>query len=178
MRRFGPRLLFLLAGLAGLSCSDHGLSPAASEPVSGLSGRITFTGAWPDSTKDVVLVVSKKYPEGITDRDGLIAFVLQNFLSGGIQLCDTIPANADTYDYHIRLQPGVYEWVFVIWFPDTPDYLYGVKELGAYYRNPDLQTRPSAVEIIDGVTYDRINISADFANVGRELPFFRPGRKR
>ena len=111
MRRFVPRFLFFLAGLAALSCSDHGLSPAASEPVSGLSGRITFTGAWPDSTKDVVLVVSKKYPEGITDRDGLIAFGLQNFLSGGIQLCDTIPRNAALYDYHIRLQPG--DTVFV-----------------------------------------------------------------
>jgi hypothetical protein len=173
------RALPFVLGLALLSCSqDHGLSPTAAEPGSGLRGRITFTGVWPDSTRDVVLVVSKKYPSGVTDRDALLGFVLENFLNGNILLCDTIPKFSPTYDYHISLQPGTYEWVLVIWFPDIPEYLYGVKELGAYYQNPSLQTAPSAVEIIDGVTYDRINIAADFANVGRELPFFRRGVKR
>jgi hypothetical protein len=173
------RGLFCVLGAALLSCSpDHGLSPTASAPGSGISGRITFTGAWPDSTRDVVLVVSKKYPAGVTDRDGLLGFVLENFLNGNILLCDTIPRSSATYDYRVSLQPGTYEWVLVIWFPDTPEYLYGVKELGAYYRNPALQTTPSPVEIIDGVTYDRIDIPADFANVGRELPFFRRGRGR
>jgi hypothetical protein len=170
------RALPCFLGLALFSCAlDHGLSPNTAEPGSGIRGRITFTGSWPDSTRDVVLVVSKKYPSGITGRDALYGFVLENVLNGNILLCDTIPEFSATYDYHVSLQPGTYEWVLVIWFPDIPEYLYGVKELGAYYQNPNLQTVPATVKIIDGVTYDRIDIKADFANVNRELPFYRRG---
>ena len=60
------------------------------------------------------------------------------------------------------------------WFPDIEDYFFGVKELGAYYSGDT--DEPTAVNVIPGTMIEGIDINADFANVDRDTPFFRPGR--
>jgi hypothetical protein len=153
------------------SCyKGHGLDPTAPESGSGIQGKVIFKGGWPDSTNQVLVIVSKTYPKGITSRDSMLAFVVQNLTNGNIVIGDTIPNFIDAYDYRVSLQPGRYEWVLVAWFPKE---ILGVKELGAYYRNPEKLSLPSSIEVLPGVVIQGLNIIADFGNLNRVLPFFR-----
>jgi len=166
------KLLFLILALFLISCyRGHGLSPLVEETnVSGISGRVTFIGTWPDSTKEVRVAVLKNYPEGITDPDSLIAFVIGNLVA----FSDTIPRFVDHYDYQLSLNPDIYAWVMVVWLPDIPFYLLGAKELGAYYGLSYGQSKiPTQVTVIPGATTGNINIIANFANLNRKTPFFK-----
>jgi len=166
------KLLFLIFVLFLTSCyRGHGLSPLVEETnVSGISGRITFIGTWPDSTKEVRVAVLKNYPEGITNSDSLIAFVIGNLVA----FSDTIPRFVDHYDYRLSLNPDIYAWVLVVWFPDILFYLFGAKELGAYYGIGYGQSKvPTPVTVIPGAVTRDINIIANFANLNRETPFFK-----
>jgi len=147
----------------------HGLNPNPQDSnFTGIRGHITFIGTWPDSTKEVRVAVLSQYPRGITHPDSLMGFVLQNLVA----FSDTIPRFVQSYDYELPLEPGTYEWVLVAWFPDIPLYLLGVKELGAYYRNPG-SSIPMPVRVLPGVAVEGIDIVADFQNVFRQIPFFK-----
>jgi hypothetical protein len=170
------RFLFSCVLLQFFSCyQGHGLSPTAPDSGSGIKGRVYFKGTWPDSTNRVFVIVSKTYPKGITDRDSLLAFVLQNLNNGNILIGDTVPNFVGTFDYQVSLQPGRYEWVLVAWFPAD---LFGVKELGAYYRDPGDQILPTPIDVIPGVVIEGLNIEADFVNVKRTIPFFKTSGKK
>ena len=112
------RLIFIgFLALTGACYRGHGLSPTGSSALSsGISGRITFTGTWPDSTREVRVAVLRSYPQGMTQPDSLVAFVIMNLASAS----DTIPRNTRSYDYQLALEPGIYAWVLVAWFPDIP----------------------------------------------------------
>lgn len=164
-------LLSLACLILHLSCyKGHGLSPTAEEGnASGIQGRITFVGTWPDSTKEVRVAVLKRYPQGMTDADSILSFVIENLAA----YSDTIPRYVDAYDYTFNLEPDVYAWVLVVWFPDIPLYFFGVKELGAYYQNPEQTDLPTPVNVVRGIITPGIDITADFANLDREIPFFK-----
>jgi hypothetical protein len=158
-----------------ISCiKGHGLAPLApdSGSATGIRGKIVFTGNWPDSTKEVRVAVLKSYPAGLTDRDSLMAFVLTNLVAFG----DTLPRFKDACNYQIALSPGTYGWVLVAWFPNTPQYIFGVKELGAFYRSTGSQTQPSPVHVLTGVMMDGIDMTADLSKVKRSVPFFKTVR--
>jgi hypothetical protein len=162
-------LLFILLIIS--SCyHGHGLSPPGNIP--GIRGRITFMGTWPDSTKEVTIVVMKSYPKGISDTDSLLQFVMTAIIKGELIQGEPVPENVDHYDYELYLEPDDYEWILVTWFPDIPDYLFGVKELGAYYKNPLKQELPSSVTVFPDIMTSGIDIIADFDNINREIPFF------
>jgi hypothetical protein len=73
------------------------------------------------------------------------------------------------------LQPGTYEWLMVAWFPKD---IFGVKELGAYYRNPGKQNLPTPIDVLPGVVIQGLNIEADLRNIEREIPFFKAEKRR
>jgi len=143
----------------------HGLSPP--QGISGIRGRITFTGTPPDSTKEVWIAVLKEYPHGITDINQIFMFVISNLV-----VSDSVSTTENTYDYELEVKAGHYEWVLVVWFPDQEDYLFGAKELGAYYANPD-DPFPTPIEIPSNEIVDGIDIVADFENVNNEQPFYK-----
>ena len=143
----------------------HGISPP--QGVSLIRGKITFTGTPPDSTKEVWIAVLKKYPSGIDDTNQLFLFVLSNLV-----ISDSIPSNVPEYDYELEIKPGQYEWVLVVWFPDIEDYLFGAKELGAYYFNPD-DPLPTPIDAPRNEILEGIDIIADFGNVNNEEPFYK-----
>ena len=164
-------LFFIICTLLVTACyKGHGLSPTT-EAIgsSGIRGRITFTGTWPDSTKEVRVAVLKQYPKGMTDPDSILAFVINNLAS----FSDTIPRFSDYYDYELALEPDLYAWVVVIWFPDIPLYFFGVRELGAYYQDMIQTEYPTPVNVVPGMMIEGIDIIADFANLNRQSPFFK-----
>ncbi|MFC1568866.1 hypothetical protein ACFL4L_01405 [bacterium] len=167
-------VILLIISLLIFACHEgHGLSPTGEDAAasSGISGTITFVGDWPDSTLTVNVIVSKTYPQGMTDPDSLNNFVVGEYLTGNILLGDTIPKFVMQYDYTFNLKPDEYEWILVAWFPDIENYLYGVKELGAYYM--DSEEIPEPVYIPPGEIVENINMIADFSNVHNEIPFFK-----
>ena len=170
MSRTGFAFLSFLILLSASCYKGHGLDPSAPESGSGIQGKVIFKGDWPDSTNQVLVIVSRTYPAGMTDRDSMLAFVVRNLTSGSIVIGDTIPKFSGTYDFKVDLQPGMYEWVLVAWFPED---ILGVKELGAFYRDPQKQTLPSSIEVLPGVVVQGLNIVADFANIKRSVPFFK-----
>ncbi len=162
---------FIFSFLLLASCyHGHGLSPPGN--ISGIEGKVVFIGEWPDNTKEVWVVVLKEYPKDITDEAELFQFVLNNFVDS-----TAIPLSVDQHDYQIILDPGVYGWILVAWFPNIDIWFLGVKELGAYYINPEFQTIPTPIEVEEGVLIGGIDIVANFANINRELPFFKPRGK-
>lgn len=166
--------IVVLAGLLLACYKGNGLSPASSQDdSSGIQGHVTFSGVWPDSTLEVQVAVFKNYPQGISNTDSLLVFVINAYIGGELFLGDTIPKFSSEFDYFMPLDPDTYAWVLVIWYPDIQDYREGVKELGAYYSGPENTDLPSPVRVMPGVVTPNIDIKADFSNVYRELPFFR-----
>ena len=168
--RFKSFLFIAILSLFTSCYKGHGLSPTAEQrDTSGIRGTITFTGTWPDSTKEVRVAVLRQYPQGMNDPDSLLGFVISNLAAFG----DTVPRFVDHYDYNLPLEPGIYAWVLVIWFPDIEAYIFGVKELGAYYRDPLDMAIPTPVNVVAGIITPGIDITADLANIDRETPFFK-----
>lgn len=164
-------IFILIISALALSCyKGHGLSPTAlGDNATGIRGTITFQGEWPDSTKEVRVAVLRQYPRGISDNDSLMAFVITNLVANS----DTIPRGSETYDFAMQLEPDVYAWIIVAWFPDIPLYFLGVKELGAYYRDPDDMEIPTPVSVVNGIMTEGVDIIADFENIHNERPFFK-----
>ena len=160
-------ITFLCGLMLLLSCyKGHGLS--ATEQQGTIRGRITYEGAWPDSTKEVRLVVLGAYPEGIADQGAIIAFILQNL----VVMSDSLPLFVDHYDYELSCPPGSHAWLVLAWFPNTDNYLYGVKELGAYYASGPSQGDPAPVEVYANEITDHTDIHADLSNIDNTFPFF------
>ena len=154
-----------------ISCyQGHGLDPPGD--TAGIQGRITFLGTWPDSTKEIRIIVMKNYPKGMTDTDSLMQYVLTAILKGELISGEPLPLFVDHVDYELPLDPGEYNWVLVAWFPDIPDYFLGVKEIGAYYQNPKEQDLPTPISVIQDVMTDGIDIIANLEYIHNEIPFF------
>lgn len=150
-KRFGIGLAVWLSLWLAFSCTDHGLEPV----TEGISGRITYVGAWPDSTEWVRLAVFKKLPASALD-------ILRN----PPVFSDTLPRFVGTYDYTlIPLDPGRYEWVVLAWKPKkrfaTSDFS-GLDTLGMY-TDPNNPRIPRAIEVPRQQLLSGINIVADFS---------------
>ena len=155
-----------IAWITVTSCYEgHGLDPT---DRSGIRGTIHFEGQWPDSTKEVRLAVLKSYPEGLSDPGEIFIFVLNNL----VKFSDPIPLYVPEYKYEVELDPDLYGWILVAWFPETETYIMDVKELGAYYKSGVVEELPTPVLVPSGEMVDGIDIIADFANVYNETPFF------
>ena len=152
----------------------HGLEPVDdNEAGSGITGRVTFVGEWPDSTREVRVAALRHYPTGITDSLALLNFMMDAFLTGDMVFGDTLPRFVDQADYQLDLQPGDYAWVVAAWFPDIDGYLAGVKELGAYTGTTLETDPPQTVTVKSGRTTAAVDIRADFAHVKNNKPFFK-----
>lgn len=139
------------------ACTDHGLEPIRE----GISGRITYVGAWPDTTEWVRLAVFKKLPPSVFDIP----------LNPPV-FSDTLPRFVSSYDYTLTLAPGTYEWVVLAWKPKkqfaSSDFS-GLDTLGMYSNasNPSAP-RAIAVPIKDLLT--GVDIVADFARLSPPSP--------
>ena len=152
-KRTGNGLACLMLLFLTFSCDgvDHGLPPV----TEGISGKITYTGNWPDSTEWVRVAVFKKLPANALD-------ILRNPPA----FSDTLPRFVGSYDYTlIPLDPGHYEWVVLAWKPmkkfSTSDFS-GLDTLGMYAA-PNEPKTPLPIEVGSGQLLTGIDIRADFS---------------
>lgn len=148
----------------------HGLEPPSGQP--GIDGQVTLRGNPPDSTQQIVMVALRHFPHGVTETQALISFMTQAYLTGNMILGDTLSRFTPVQEYHLDLEPGVWEWIVVAWFPRIDNYLTGVKELGAYTGSADETATPLSVTVPEYGRLEDIHIHADLAHVHRNLPFF------
>ncbi|MDZ7265988.1 MAG: hypothetical protein ONB48_01470 [candidate division KSB1 bacterium] len=139
------------------ACTDHGLAPIRE----GISGRITYVGAWPDTTEWVRVAVFRKMP----------ASVFEIALNPPV-FSDTLPRFVSTYDYTLTLAPGTYEWVVLAWKPRkkfaSSDYS-GLDTLGVYSRDGSF-TAPASVTVPGKKMLTGVDIIADFARLSPPSP--------
>ena len=148
-----PLALLLILSFAA-SCDDHGLAPPS--PYEGIAGRITYKGAWPDTTEWVRLAVFKKLP----------ATVLDIPLNPPL-FSDTLPRFVDSHDYQLDVPPGTYEWVVLAWKPlkrlPASDFS-GLDTLGMY-AVPGTLDQPRAISVPEEGQLSGVDIEADFARL-------------
>lgn len=147
----------VVALVLGTACSDHGLEPLHE----GISGRITFVGAWPDTTEWVRFAVFKKLPATVFDIP-----INPPLFS------DTLPRFVSTYNYEMTVPAGTYEWIVLAWKPKkqnaTSDFS-GLDTL-AMYAQPGTQRVPLAITVPSQRLLTGIDIVADFAVLSPPSP--------
>ncbi len=160
-----------IVGALILTCKvDHGLAPINED--TGLTGTITFVGAWPD-TLDILdlsaLGLGKLFgvvanPDYLSPDSLTLNEVIDIYLNhpARLELLDydslyeLLPDNPDTVEINYRIAPletGTYEWVFFLIVPSDFDFATEADSLGkylfaTYYEFGD-STGPGSVEVTD-----------------------------
>lgn len=131
--------------LGGIGC-DHGLD--ATPPATGIAGRLTFVGAWPDEVGEVAVAVYQEVPRELSDFFNLIG-------------ADTeVRLGEQSYDFFVSLEAdGVYRWVVVAWRKKDSFWDFS-SLLGCYYVAGD--TLPTPVAVRRGEITRDIDITVDF----------------
>jgi len=95
-------LCSVILWLSVVSC-DHGLQATPPGPT-GISGRVSFIGTWPNEVEQVAVAVYRETPQKLEDFFALAG-------------ADTeVGLGAANYDYFVPIEAdGVYQWVVVAW---------------------------------------------------------------
>jgi len=161
--------LALLFILFILGC-DKGIEPIEEQGYGHFSGRVTFTGDWPEGIKRTHVVVFKNMIQKSDD------FFPPNFSF----VVDSIPYGSSVFEYNsiennyipiFQLGSGIYNYI-VVAQSKTPSISLERKDwfvVGVYCIGGD-QTRPAKLQIRkDEITPD-INIDVDFNNPPPQPP--------
>ena len=161
-------LAALLLPLA-LGC-DGGLQPeyASTYCPTGICGTIHFSGAVPDSTEWVRVVVYAAVPESASQLTAFAGF------------SDPLPLGVDSALYAccvVSLPPGSYGWVLVVWKKLSDSALTvttaadQLREIGAY-PNPADTTQFGVVTVPGGGGTGGIDMVADYGKMRSISDFF------
>lgn len=125
-----------------LSCSkDQGTEPLKSS----IQGTVTFTGAWPEQPAEVRLVTATEFPP----RD-----------INALQIGESIPVDAETFDYVCYLEPDDYKMVGVLWRTASNDWDFS-SICGVYFSGVD-SLQPGEVSLVsEDATVTDINITVN-----------------
>ncbi len=146
----------MMALLALTACSDDN-NPVKAPDFGTVSGRVTFTGAWP-ATGDVQISIWTSWPPA----------------GPPAKASDVIAKGTTTYDYKLEgLNKGEYKALTVGWRdPANPS---GAKVLGLYWANsdssgvsaaPPFYATPTIITVSDAkIEWTNSNIKADLSIV-------------
>lgn len=163
-------LLIILPLILIIGC-DKGIAPATAEEenqTAGFSGRITFTGNWPDSVNWTLLVAFK---EPLTSPASF------NVLNVGY-IGHPIPPHTSVYNYStiidtgfLPITAGTYSYVAVAQSknPNLTVNRNDWKVVGIYYANGDTRN-PGKLIIPPNTVVGNINIDCDFNNPPPQPP--------
>lgn len=158
--RFRAITLWITIVLAGstLLPSCGGLDPNDLPPVSTISGTVTFTGTWPDSNVNQVLVVALESKP--TSPDSILPAVL----SGRAIFSEALPTYtaATPYSFEVPAPPRTFQYV-VVAMQNGPNILTDWLMLSVYAPSGD-PNLPGTVTISRGESVT-INFAVDFANL-------------
>lgn len=148
-----PLHFCIILTFAVTACNvDRGLEP----PAQGITGRITYQGAWPDTTDWVRIAIFKKLP----------ATVLDIPLNPPL-FSDTLPRFVNSYNYQLDVPPGTYEWVVLAWKPIkrfAANQFSGLDTLGMYAL-PGTLDQPQSITVPEKGQLPAIDIDADFSRL-------------
>jgi hypothetical protein len=157
-----PRIIILFILLTFILSCDHGLGPPEENIRTAISGMITYQN-WPvaDSLKDLRLIVFRNYPPGdiIFEITSGRAFVYPPLGAEGLEFY------IDSMSYILDLAPGNYEYVVVA--QQYGEDLYNDwRAVGQYdTTGTGNDSIPTAVNVIENILLDEININVDFNNL-------------
>ena len=152
------RWVFLLRASCVLPClglagCDHGLEPVPSG-VTGIAGRVTFVGTWPDEVEEVAVAVYREIPRTLADLFDLAG-------------ADTeVEIGVRQYDFFVPVgEDGVYRWIVVAWRRKGRFWDF-TSLLGCYYAEGD--SLPAPVPVRLGEVTRGIDMVADFGVLSGE----------
>jgi len=132
--------------LAAGGC-DHGLEPVPPGPT-GIAGRVTFVGAWPEEVGEVAVAVYQEVPQSLEDFFKLTGADTEVLLG------------TEAYDYFVPVETdGIYRWVIVVWRREESFWDFS-SLLGCYYAPGD--SLPASVAVRRGEITRGIDIAVDF----------------
>ena len=147
MKRSFITVIFLTF-ICYFSCEiSHGLHPV---PLTGISGKITFLGDWPEDIDMLRLVCFAEKP----NQDNMIDLVLKLMES---KIGDELPRNVEQIPYEMELDPGTYDWIIVIL--STKNFPFTV--LGEF-TGSDTSNSPIPVTVEKEKLITNVDIRADF----------------
>jgi len=147
-----PFLASALLALLLLACNDEsGIKPPTQ--VSGFSGTITFSGAWPQDTDQIRLAAALKFPPST------IADIL---------LGDALPTGVDSITYTFYTQPVTLQAVGVVW--KEKEQAWDATNIIGYYFPTENHLSPGGVTVSrkDEIVPD-IDIACDLTKVKRAV---------
>lgn len=153
-------LLLLYIGLViFLNSCNEGLAPPPPIAKSYVNGMITYKGGknkWPplDSVKDIRVVAFKNYPP---------KNIIGEITSGDAYFTGSMPKFADTSSYSIEFsKPPLY--IKYIAVAQQYGSFLEWRAIGVYTISGDV-TKPDSIFVIEGKTFNNININVDFDNL-------------
>ena len=149
MKFFKVILSVFLAAFIFFSCNyQHGLHPVK---ITGISGTVTFVGDWPEDTEWVRILCFQQKPKSENVTDILVSLF-------DAKIGDPVPPYVTDYNFTVELEPGVYQWIAVIYNSNT----FPLKIIGEYDQ--------SDLIVEKGKIVDDVNITADFNKLEVSTP--------
>ena len=144
--------LALLLGLFFLACDDEsGIKPPTH--VSGFTGTITFSGAWPEDTDQIRLAAALRFPPST------IADIL---------LGDALPTGVDSIRYSFYTDPVALQAVGVVW--KEKGQAWDATNIIGYYFPTENHLSPGAVTVSrKDEMVQEIDIHCDLTKVKRRV---------
>ena len=155
-RQAGINALLALLLIVPSGC-DQGLSPEDSTSGPGyVSGTIHYRN-WPDSLRDLRLVLFRQFPPA-----SIVSEVLEGTAVVYPPLGDTslVPFFVDSLPYALAAEPGVYDYV-VVAEQFGPNVFRDWRPVGQYDLDTN-RTIPSPITVTRGDTLRGIDINVDF----------------
>jgi len=144
-------LIGLISVFGSFSCDiQHGLRPV---PLTGISGKITYIGDWPNGIDMLRLVCFEQKP----DPNNIVDLVLKLMEA---KISDELPQNVNSYRFEVELDPGMYNWIIVILSAKNHPFTV----LGEYTGSDTSSTSVPVTIKKEKLLLD-INISADFTKL-------------
>lgn len=117
-----------------------------------ISGKITYTGEWPEDTQLLLLAI---YPIKPTSEFQFLLFENVDY---------TQSIEVDTSSYRLAVNSSVYNYVVLYWVGKSIKKLTDLVELG-FYQSPPNSGQPGRVEVDSGEEAKNIDIYVDFSKI-------------
>jgi hypothetical protein len=146
-------LLVLTLSITLVLCELDPTEPGLEPTRSGFKGRITFKGAWPEDTDQIIVAAALKFPPS----------ALNDVILG-----EGLPTGQDTVDYTFYLPPTSLMAVGVVWKQKGQEW--DPTNIIGYYFPTANHLSPGKLEIPDRDTMiETIDITADLSKAKRKV---------